>query len=50
MCGVSALALKTNAPTVLRAEALEYRDKNGATVFGSTAKCSTEKAVVASAS
>uniref|UniRef100_A0A0G4F465 Uncharacterized protein n=1 Tax=Chromera velia CCMP2878 TaxID=1169474 RepID=A0A0G4F465_9ALVE len=24
MCGISALSLKTNAPTLLRAEALEY--------------------------
>merc|ERR1719160_484117 len=50
MCGVSALALKTNAPTILRTEALEYPDPKGACVFGSTAKCSTEKAVVACSS
>merc|ERR1719230_390566 len=50
MCGVSALALKTNAPTVLRQEALDYSDGKGATVFGSSSKCSPEKAIVANAS
>lgn len=50
MCGVSALAMKTNAPTILRNEALDYPDPKGACVFGSMAKCSTEKAVVASSS
>merc|ERR1719204_69239 len=34
MCGVSALALKTNAPTVLREAALDYPDARGGTVFG----------------
>merc|ERR1719282_808097 len=34
MCGISALALKTNAPNVLRDEALDYADAKGATVFG----------------
>ena len=50
LCGVSALALKTNAPSVLRNEALSYADGNGATVFGSTAKCAPEKAICANAS
>merc|ERR1719410_2173037 len=50
MCGVSALALKTNAPTVLREEALTYPDGNGATVFGSGVKCAPEKAICANAS
>merc|ERR1719387_1291914 len=50
MCGISALALKTNAPTVLRDEALEYLDPKGATVFGSAVRCAPEKAVVANAS
>mmetsp|Transcript_57955 Transcript_57955/g.168063 ORF Transcript_57955/g.168063 Transcript_57955/m.168063 type:complete len:565 (-) Transcript_57955:57-1751(-) len=50
MCGVSALALKTNAPTVLRDEALSYPDAKGATVFGSTARCAPEKAIVANSS
>merc|ERR1719333_1824398 len=50
MCGVSALALKTNAPTVLRAEALEYGDAKGATVFGSMQKCAPEKAILANGS
>ena len=35
LCGASALALKTNAPTILHAEAHEYSDPNGATVLGS---------------
>merc|ERR1719384_2712158 len=47
MCGVSALALKTNVPTVLREEALTYADAQGATVFGSSARCAPEKAIVA---
>eukprot|EP00927_Polykrikos_kofoidii_P050289 TRINITY_DN441_c0_g1_i3.p1 TRINITY_DN441_c0_g1~~TRINITY_DN441_c0_g1_i3.p1 ORF type:complete len:543 (-),score=84.24 TRINITY_DN441_c0_g1_i3:182-1810(-) len=50
MCGISALALKTNAPTLLRDEALCYSDRNGATVFGSMEKCAPEKAIVANAS
>lgn len=50
LCGVSALALRTNAPTLLRQEALEYPaapGKPGATVFGSTLPLKPEKAVVA---
>ena len=35
VCGLSALALGTNAPTVLRDEALTYGRAGGATVFGS---------------
>jgi len=50
MCGISALALKTNAPTLLRSEALSYQDTKGACVFGSSEKCAPEKAVVANAS
>merc|ERR1719384_889243 len=50
MCGISALALKTNAPTVLREEALTYADSNGATVFGSSVRCAPEKAIVANSS
>ncbi|MBX7135983.1 MAG: MmgE/PrpD family protein [Fimbriimonadaceae bacterium] len=47
LCGLSALALQTNAPTILRNEALDYPDANGATVFGSAQKVKAEKAVVA---
>lgn len=47
LCGLSALALETSAPTILRAEALEYADPSGATVFGSNQKVKAEKAVVA---
>lgn len=50
LCGASALALKTNAPTLLRAEALSYEDANGATVFGSKTRVKSEKAVVANSS
>eukprot|EP00438_Fugacium_kawagutii_P032144 Skav231562 [mRNA] locus=scaffold481:123334:137959:- [translate_table: standard] len=50
MCGISALALKTNAPTILREEALTYSDAKGATVFGSSAKCAPEKVIAANAS
>lgn len=50
MCGVSALALKTNAPTILREEALSYPDSKGATVFGSSARCAPEKVIAANAS
>ena len=50
LCGVSALALGTNAPTLLRAEALDYparEGERGASVFGSQAPVKTEKAIVA---
>eukprot|EP00811_Abedinium_folium_P024435 NODE_3433_length_2036_cov_21.798848.p1 GENE.NODE_3433_length_2036_cov_21.798848~~NODE_3433_length_2036_cov_21.798848.p1 ORF type:complete len:601 (+),score=194.97 NODE_3433_length_2036_cov_21.798848:145-1803(+) len=50
MCGVSALAMKCNAPTVLREEALIYPDSNGATAFGSSKRCAPEKAILANAS
>ena len=50
ICGLSALACKTNAPTILRAEALEYEVKtpaHGACVFGSPVRVQPEKAVAA---
>ncbi|MDX2116044.1 MAG: MmgE/PrpD family protein [Planctomycetota bacterium] len=50
MCGLSALACRTNAPTLLRAEALEYEVRDpaqGACVFGSPRRVMPEKAVVA---
>ncbi|MBS1726118.1 MAG: MmgE/PrpD family protein [Armatimonadetes bacterium] len=50
LCGASALALQTNAPTLLRAEALDYPDSGGSTVFGSSARVKAEKAVVANSS
>ncbi|CAN5437455.1 hypothetical protein BH11ARM1_BH11ARM1_07860 [soil metagenome] len=50
LCGISALALGTNAPTILRTEALEYTDPNGASVFGSNARVRPEKAIVANSS
>lgn len=53
LCGASALALRTNAPTVLRDEALHYRSENphhAAMVFGSNQGVMPEKAVAANAS
>jgi 2-methylcitrate dehydratase len=47
LCGLSAIAVKTNAPTVLRTEALEFPVENGATIFGSTQIVSPEKAILA---
>lgn len=54
-CGLSALALGTNAPTVLRTEALEYEigaksPLLTAKVFGSTKRVVAEKAIVANVS
>ena len=49
-CAVAALATGANAPTVLRAEALEYPDPRGAACFGSRIKVAPEKAVVANCS
>lgn len=49
-CGISAIALNTNAPRVLREEAMDYGDasnKEGATILGSRVRCAPEKAVVA---
>jgi 2-methylcitrate dehydratase len=50
LCGLSALALGTNAPTILRKEALDYPDQEGASVFGSSQRVKAEKAVVANSS
>ena len=50
LCGASALALRTNAPTILRNEALEYADANGATPLGVATRVKAEKAIVANAS
>lgn len=47
LCGLSAIALGTNAPRLLREEALEYGDANGATLFGSRVQVRPEKAIVA---
>ena len=52
-CGVSALACGTNAPKVLREEALSYRvndPSRGVPVFGSTVRVAPEKAIVANSS
>jgi 2-methylcitrate dehydratase len=50
VCGLSALALGTNAPTILRNEALSYPQHNGAPVFGSSVRVAAEKAIVANCS
>lgn len=50
LCGISALAMGTNAPTILRDEALTYINPKGATVFGSTTRCAPEKAICANSS
>ena len=60
LCGLSALALGTNAPTILRNEAMQYAvppgdhgpglgksTSHGATVFGSNQRVKSEKAIVA---
>jgi 2-methylcitrate dehydratase len=52
-CGVSALACRANAPTVLRREALEYQvagQEGGVPIFGSTILVAPEKAVLACSS
>ena len=48
-CGVSAIALGTNAPNVLRDEAVDYQLANdsGATCFGSDVSVTAEKAIAA---
>jgi 2-methylcitrate dehydratase len=53
VCGVSALALVTNAPTILRDEALQYPAADrarAATVFGSARLVAAEKAILANCS
>ena len=47
MCGLSALALNTNAPTVLRNEAMQYPKNPGARCFGSEVNIAPEKAALA---
>ena len=47
LCGLSAIALNTNAPIILRAEAATYPNATGACVFGSTQRVAAEKAIVA---
>lgn len=63
LCGLSALALGTNAPNVLRNEAFQYAtpagdngkglgkcQHHGATVFGSSVSVKSEKAILANCS
>ena len=48
-CGIAALALKLNAPSVLLGEAARYQRQDGATCFGGL-RTAPEKAVVANSS
>ena len=50
LCGLSALACRTNAPTILRDEAQEYPRVDGACCMGSTTRVAPEKAIAANAS
>ncbi|MDE0889205.1 MAG: MmgE/PrpD family protein [Phycisphaerales bacterium] len=50
VCGLSAIALGTNAPSVLREEAAAYPHPQGATVFGSSTLVAPEKAILANCS
>ncbi|RYG43759.1 hypothetical protein EON79_16350, partial [bacterium] len=50
LCGLSALAEGTNAPTILREEALEYADAGGATLLDRAVRVKAEKAIVANSS
>ncbi len=47
LCGLSAIAVKTNAPTVLRQEAMDFPAEPGATVFGHDMLVRPEKAILA---
>jgi 2-methylcitrate dehydratase len=49
-CAVAALATGSNAPAILRAEALEYPDAHGASCFGSSQRVASEKAIAANCS
>lgn len=49
LCGLSAISLGTNAPRLLRDEALDYPDPKGVTFFGSKTLVRPEKAIVANA-
>jgi 2-methylcitrate dehydratase len=52
-CGVSAIAARANAPTVLRQEAFDYpssRERGGVPMFGSTVCVAPEKAILACSS
>lgn len=56
LCGLSAIAMRTNAPRILREEALQYPaagagaiagGRSGSTIFGSKVPVAPEKAIVA---
>jgi 2-methylcitrate dehydratase len=47
ICGLSAIALGTNAPAVLRAEALDYEQPEGVPILGSSKGVAPEKAIAA---
>ena len=50
LCGLSALALGTNAPCTLREEALDYPRADGVCPFGTTRPVAPEKAILANCS
>jgi 2-methylcitrate dehydratase len=50
LCALSALALKTNAPSILAQEARAYPDPKGAKPFATDQRCKAEKAIVANCS
>jgi len=50
LCGLSAIALQTNAPCVLREEALSYPRDGGAAMFGCPTRLAPEKAILANTS
>ncbi len=49
VCGISAIALGTNSPRVLRAEAQRYAQEGGVPIFGSGVPVAPEKAIAANA-
>ncbi len=49
LCGLSAIAMQTNAPRVLREEAREYLRDDGAAMFGCGSTMAPEKAIAANA-
>ena len=50
ICGISAVALGTNAPRILRDEAISYPRPDGVAFLGSNVRVAPEKAIVADAS
>ena len=49
-CGVAAIAMGANAPSVLRREAASYKSEDGACLIGSNIRAVPEKAILANSS